>query len=101
MHVLKSLSFSLFSMNLGEIIDSFYLLENPKIVLESIASKAGHNVDSLEFAKFLDENDHLKDCRSKFHCKEDVLYFCGNSLGLPPKKAKDYLDEVYNNWVDL
>jgi len=75
--------------------------ENPKIVLESIASKAGQNVDSLEFAKFLDENDHLKDCRSKFHCKEDVLYFCGNSLGLPPKKAKDYLDEVYNNWVDL
>ena len=96
-----SLSFSLFSMNLGEIIDSFYLLENPKIVLESIASKAGHKVDSLEFAKYLDENDHLKDCRSKFHCKEDVLYFCGNSLGLPPKKAKDYLDEVYNNWVDL
>merc|ERR1711971_39599 len=73
----------------------------PKEALESIASKSGHPVDSLEFAKFLDENDHLKEFRSKFHCKEDVLYFCGNSLGLPPKKAKDYLDEVYNNWVDL
>jgi len=75
--------------------------KDPKNVLESIASKAGHKVDSLEFAKFLDENDHLKVFRGKFHCKEDVLYFCGNSLGLPPKKAKDYLDEVYNNWVDL
>jgi len=77
------------------------LYKSPKEALESIASKAGHPVDSLEFAKFLDENDHLKEFRSKFHCKEDVLYFCGNSLGLPPKKAKDYLDEVYNNWVDL
>ena len=84
-------------------INSFILkiFKDPTEALEAIASKVGKPVDSLEFARFLDENDPLKEFRNRFHAKDDVLYFCGNSLGLPPKKAKDYIDEVYNNWAEL
>ena len=70
-------------------------------MLEVLAKKAGYALDSAEFAKYLDENDHLKEFRKKFHVKDDVLYFCGNSLGMPPKKAKQYIDEVFNNWAEL
>jgi kynureninase len=30
-----------------------------------------------------------------------VIYFTGNSLGLQPKRAKTYVDEVMNDWANL
>lgn len=69
--------------------------------MEVLAKKSGFSVDSEDFANFLDRNDNLKDFRQKFHVQDEVLYFCGNSLGMPPKKAKEYLDEVFENWANL
>ena len=58
-------------------------------------------MDSEDFAKFLDANDPLKDFRQHFHINDEMLYFCGNSLGMPPKKAKSYINQVYDNWAEL
>ena len=58
-------------------------------------------VQSKSFAQYLDDNDELKDFRDKFYIEEGNLYFCGNSLGMPPKKAKEYLNEVFDNWARL
>ena len=77
--------------------------QDPSVALENLAKNAepSHLVNSLEFAKFLDQNDPLRDFRQKFHMDDQTLYFCGNSLGMPPKKAKTYIDEVYDNWAKL
>jgi kynureninase len=32
---------------------------------------------------------------------QKVVYLVGNSLGLQPKNAKDYIDEVLNSWATL
>ena len=51
-------------------------------------------VNSESFAKKLDQNDPLKDCRDLFHLptftKHPVIYYTGNSLGLQPKTTKSY-----------
>ncbi|MBS1503352.1 MAG: kynureninase [Bacteroidetes bacterium] len=61
--------------------------------------------NSLEFAQKLDEQDELKHFRSEFlfpqHRGEDVIYLCGNSLGLQPKKVEQYLSTQLGNWKDL
>lgn len=58
-----------------------------------------------EFAHQMDEQDPLKNFRSKFlvpkHKGKDVIYFCGNSLGLQPVTARDYINQKFNNWKDL
>ena len=77
------------------------LQKNPTKVLEEKAHNNGFTVDSPEFAQFMDENDELKGFREKFHLPEGMLYFTGNSLGMPPKKAKEYIDEVFSNWATL
>jgi kynureninase len=61
--------------------------------------------NTLEFADQLDEQDPLKDFRSQFlspqHNGEDVIYFCGNSLGLQPLTARQYINDQLTNWKDL
>jgi len=61
--------------------------------------------NSLEFAKMLDQQDPLKDFRDKFlfpnFGKEKTLYFTGNSLGLQPKKVRQYLLEELEDWANL
>ncbi len=61
--------------------------------------------NTLEFAKQLDSQDELKQYRNEFifpqHNGKDVIYFTGNSLGLQPKKAKEYVDEVMDDWANL
>jgi kynureninase len=61
--------------------------------------------NTLEFAKELDEQDELHHYRNEFifpqHNGENVIYFTGNSLGLQPKSAKKYVDEVMNDWANL
>lgn len=61
--------------------------------------------NTLEFAKELDQKDELKNYRNEFifpqHNAENVIYFTGNSLGLQPKSAKSYVDEVMLDWANL
>jgi len=61
--------------------------------------------NTLAFATQLDEQDQLKDFQSKFlvpkHKGKDVIYFCGNSLGLQPAIAQQYVSGIFNNWKEL
>jgi len=61
--------------------------------------------NNLAFALQLDERDMLKDFRSKFlipqHNGHDAIYLCGNSLGLQPKAAKEYINAQLNSWHEL
>jgi kynureninase len=54
---------------------------------------------SLDFARHLDEKDELAAFRNEFYIpparKGPALYFCGNSLGLQPKRTRGAL------WVEL
>src|SRR6201986_4066302 len=58
--------------------------------------------NTLDFALQLDEQDPLKDFRSKFlipqHNGHDAIYLCGNSLGLQPASAQQYLAKQLNAW---
>lgn len=57
----------------------------------------------LEYAQDLDRKDELNQFRKKFHFpqfnEKDVLYFCGNSLGLQPKNVKDYVMQELEDWA--
>jgi kynureninase len=60
----------------------------------------------LSFAQSLDRADPLRDFRAQFHIPlrpdgTKTIYFCGNSLGLQPKKAKQYVDLVLDDWKNL
>jgi len=61
--------------------------------------------NTLSFAKKLDEKDSLKHFREKFfipqHNDKDCIYFTGNSLGLQPKKVKDYIQQELDDWAKL
>ena len=61
--------------------------------------------NTREFAQQLDAKDVIKKYREAFifpqHNGKDVIYFTGNSLGLQPKSAKKYVDEVMNDWANL
>ena len=61
--------------------------------------------NSLEFAKKLDAQDVLAPYRERFHYPKlngkEVIYFTGNSLGLQPKNANDYVNEVMQDWASL
>ena len=58
--------------------------------------------NNLTFATQLDEQDPLKEFQSKFlipkHKGNDVIYFCGNSLGLQPVTAQQYISNILSNW---
>lgn len=60
----------------------------------------------LDFAKQLDDQDQLSDFRQQFHIPKDkngkdLIYFCGNSLGLQPKTTKTYIDQELQDWANL
>lgn len=57
-------------------------------------------------AKKLDQKDPLRKYRKQFHhpVQENgkrYLYFCGNSLGLQPKKVEKYLKQELKDWKNL
>jgi kynureninase len=64
-------------------------------------------LDTTEgYALNLDANDPLAYLRNrfdfpKFNQNQDALYFCGHSLGLRPKKAKEYIIEELDAWAQL
>ncbi len=61
--------------------------------------------NTLEFAQQLDSQDIIYKYRDEFIFPKvndkKVIYFTGNSLGLQPKRAKTYIDEVMNDWANL
>ena len=62
--------------------------------------------NSILFAKSLDEDDSLRSYRKEFHYPEDdngnqLIYLCGNSLGLQPKSASDQIEKEFSIWSKM
>ena len=61
--------------------------------------------NSREFARQLDREDKLAKYRDEFIFPKvngkEVIYFVGNSLGLQPRSAQKYVDEVMKDWAEL
>ncbi len=61
--------------------------------------------NSAEYALKLDSEDILAQYKSEFlfpqHNGNNVIYFCGNSLGLQPKRTRNFVDEVMNDWSEM
>jgi kynureninase len=61
--------------------------------------------NTLAFALELDGQDKLANLRDEFiipqHNGEDMIYLCGNSLGLQPKATANTITEQLNNWGKL
>ncbi len=58
------------------------------------------------FAASLDARDPLAEYRTRFHLPKgpdsrDLLYFCGNSLGLQPRSAQACVQEELEAWARL
>lgn len=60
---------------------------------------------SQSFASNMDANDPLASFKSKFHFpkhgENDVIYFCGNSLGLQPKNVAAAIETELTSWKEL
>ena len=59
---------------------------------------------NLDFATRKDREDPLNKYRSEFliptnNKGEELIYLCGNSLGLQPKKTCDYIQQELNDWA--
>ncbi|MEX1190524.1 MAG: kynureninase [Brumimicrobium sp.] len=59
--------------------------------------------NELSFAKEQDQKDTLKEFRNDFFFptfhKNEVVYFTGNSLGLQPKKTREYIQQELDDWA--
>jgi kynureninase len=60
---------------------------------------------SLDYARALDDADELRRFRDYFNFPVDRdgrrnIYLCGNSLGLQPKLAVQYIEEELAEWAD-
>lgn len=57
------------------------------------------------FAQSLDAQDTLARYQEEFEFPKvngkKTIYFTGNSLGLMPKRARKYVDDVMNDWANL
>ena len=60
----------------------------------------------LESFEYLDSKDPLKKFRKRFYIPKDesgnpFVYLCGNSLGLQPDTAEQYVQDEMNAWKQL
>jgi kynureninase len=60
--------------------------------------------DTANFASELDAKDDLRSYRNEFHIPlqkngEEHIYMCGNSLGLQPKRTKEFLNQELEDWA--
>ena len=60
--------------------------------------------NNLAFANKKDQDDPLKNYRKEFLIPTnnegiELVYLCGNSLGLQPKKTSNYLQQELNDWA--
>lgn len=61
--------------------------------------------NSLAFAREMDAEDSLARFRKQFHIPKnkdgsDLIYFCGNSLGLQPRLTESYIRDLLTDWAD-
>jgi len=63
---------------------------------------------SLVYARQLDKSDPLATFQKQFYQPlnatakgVDPIYFCGNSLGLQPKRTQDLVNQAMQDWRDL
>lgn len=60
---------------------------------------------TLEYAQKCDQKDTLKHFREQFFIpkinNEEVVYLCGNSLGLQPKKTSSFIQVELDKWQNL
>jgi kynureninase len=61
--------------------------------------------NTLAFAQAQDAADTLKHFREEFHLLQKdghpMVYLCGNSLGLQPKRVKAAIDQELKDWAEL
>ena len=62
--------------------------------------------DTANFALELDAKDGLRRYRNEFHIPlqkngDECIYMCGNSLGLQPKRTKQFLNQELDDWATL
>lgn len=61
--------------------------------------------NTREFAKSLDAQDPLAPYKNQFIFPKvkgkQVVYFTGNSLGLQPKNARKFVDDIMDDWANL
>ena len=61
--------------------------------------------NTREFAKSLDAQDPLAPYTNQFIFPKvkgkQVIYFTGNSLGLQPKNARKFVDDIMDDWANL
>jgi len=62
--------------------------------------------DTANFALELDAKDKLRSYRNEFHIPlkkngEPHVYMCGNSLGLQPKRTKQFLNQELEDWANF
>lgn len=60
--------------------------------------------NTIEFAQELDAKDELRKYKEEFHIPlqkngEEHIYMCGNSLGLQPKRTKEFLNQELEDWA--
>ena len=61
---------------------------------------------SVEFAASQDARDPLAKYRDEFYFPRtdngsDAIYLCGHSLGLQPKRVREYIEQELKDWQDL
>ncbi|MCX2744383.1 kynureninase [Mangrovivirga sp. M17] len=60
---------------------------------------------TLEFAQKMDREDALSRFRDEYYIPkvngQSSIYFCGNSLGLQPKRTEKYLEHEMKQWREM
>lgn len=61
---------------------------------------------TLECARRMDRDDALARFRAEFHIPkhgevQEEIYFCGNSLGLQPRRTVSYVNEFLSDWAAI
>lgn len=61
--------------------------------------------NTLDFARKADQNDPLARFRQEFYIPQkdgkEIVYLCGNSLGLQPKRARVAIEQELKDWAEL
>lgn len=87
---------------------------HPVEELLALSKQTGYDLESVEFARHMDSVDPLRHLRQEFYYpkmktlgsvdpslvdpEEDCVYFCGNSLGICPKKTREYVNIEVDKW---
>eukprot|EP01060_Flectonema_neradi_P030742 TRINITY_DN4522_c3_g1_i1.p1 TRINITY_DN4522_c3_g1~~TRINITY_DN4522_c3_g1_i1.p1 ORF type:complete len:458 (+),score=94.22 TRINITY_DN4522_c3_g1_i1:57-1430(+) len=78
--------------------------QHPHETLKAKATASGCDVTAKELAELMDKEDPLREYRSQFHIPKDkdgndIIYLCGNSLGLQHKGVGDSVKEHIDKWA--